>query len=1130
MSDTMMWSGWAVSTNNSSKTLGDERRAKQRAQQRAKNQKFVQQTMQDLVPRLFHGDYASVLSTDELNSVIAHLKENTSNQDYRDRHNFLVQRLAKGVRELDWNVDVPSQIHVYHSPKSPISVQGQRSGVGFRTVLDLSDQHFGDVEAEIRIAGRQGAVFSAQEVEAGRLLFSAIARGGILNANWLSALPKAIQRGVWVEDKGVSLELYMADVQSYRFKLDVSDASGIRRWFPDPVTALLLRQWYRKYGKKWPQREGPEHHQLEQLIAAFLAYLPIPETSAVPSLSRKRDDVPRISRWMLKHACLEAAKDHPGFLVHYASSLDAGPSVPRETLLRLETGLIARDISSSLELDESTSPMLISDGATLPKQDRGVSGIPKEQSKMLADLRRCLTHRKHDPGSERPVSSATTALERFLKDGSNHSVILRLIAQWLLVRLRSRALNKAKLKTASALRYLTTIGKPLLSAGIADHDVSNYDAEDWIAFYDRAIRFNLSTESKATRQQRLREFHDWLKNTYAVPDVDLGAEQGSPRNVDANLLTPREYIRAKSWLASISDKRQARICSLVLTLGYRCGLRRREVRHLRLEDLDGLMEPGFKWPGLRIMNQRGMTQKSQSAVRYLPMWLLLKDDELRELRSWVSFRQTELGGGPLKGLLFPQDGHPTSPVDNRDCFQLVTKAMRVASGDINLRFHHNRHSFATFMSLRLLETYPGEHLCDQWVKDESGEALLPHWGEDFSKLAQLGSGKSPTQKHLWELCTCIGHLTPGETMNSYSHLLDWLMASRIQQYQDPVLSLKQQAELMGVAASGIEKFRGRHKLSGRDRASELLSAVQHQWKPFDVKTGWFKGVLPKTPASNMAEKDEPRWLSPLTLYQMISNLEKLATRGNQLIQSDDKDEYQTIADHYDLPASVIREFAYRAELLATMETRFGTPRLRFYRTQRRKPRVLPKSRRDYATGPETFLAPPREKRLHEEAERVFRRLRDFHKEEPELVLDVLASAAHAFQRHKTQMKFGDVTKTKNFLRVIDSIGLKKRAFVELEIAPERDEKEAKRYWAKELVVPAERIVVRHGEPGRLGTWKKGTVDIDFIPDDRGYRSTWTVVKFVLASAIILLPPRDMVGGVLVDDWCSSNHKLAAPIT
>jgi hypothetical protein len=201
-----------------------------------------------------------------------------------------------------------------------------------------------------------------------------------------------------------------------------------------------------------------------------------------------------------------------------------------------------------------------------------------------------------------------------------------------------------------------------------------------------------------------------------------------------------------------------------------------------------------------------------------------------------------------------------------------------------------------------------------------------------------------------------------------------------------------------------------------------------------------------------------------------------------------------------------------------METKRNTPQFRFYRTQNRKARTLPKSRPDHAPSSEIFIAPPRERKLKEESETVFRRLTEFFDKEPSMVLDVLAACTRSFQRTKTQIKLRKSADKRHFLKMIDSIGLKGRAFVDLVIAPELDAKSAQKYWAETLEIAPSRSKVKRGKRGQSRPLPKGTATIDFHPDQRGLRSTWTVLEFVLVSAVILLPPVEMVGGILVDDW------------
>lgn len=1118
MTELKAWVGWSLKALKTRESLGDRNRKNKRDARRLKEKREALKVLEEKAPSLFLGERDVSLEQTELEAILRCLGEGACNHDYRDRYNFLVTGLVKGVRELGWRLDVPSPIRVYHPPKSAISVDGQRRGRPYRELLQIASQHLEWQRSEVVIPGRKEARFSATQVEAGRLIFSAITRGALLNASWVTALPKAIERGPWSEEMGISLELRMRDIGAYRSVLDVTKAQATRRWFPDPITSMLLLRWYRKFGRSWLFSQEAPHYQIEVCLAAFLNALALPKALDIPRLTSQKNGRPRITRWLQEHACREAAKDYPGFLIHYASSLESGPSVPREAWLRLQTGLIAGDTNNETGHQEDRLGTPVRGEKSVPVQ-RALDGgrLGKDHKGALRRLNRCLLQRKEDAGSDRSTSKATRALERFIEASQDGPVVLTLIAQWLLYRLRRRSLNEKKLALSSAKQYLQSIGKPLLVASLDDPDVGSYDGDDWTELYEKAILISPSRESQAYRRQRLHQFHTWLCREYSVPQVDLDPDSATPRNVDANFLTPREYSRAVEWLECIPNQRQASTCSLVLTIAYRCGMRRGEVARLRLQDLEGLMEPGFGKVSIRMMNQRGHKLKSLSSVRRIPAWLLFTDEELQKLRRWVGQRKHELGGDRQNAFLFSPEGSSTSIAYDNDCFKLVTRAMQSASGDPTIRFHHNRHSFATFNFLRLLEAEPGELTLDHWVMDERGKALLPHWGKDFSQLADLGSAGAPTQSHLWELCTWCGHLSPGETMSTYSHLLDWMLGVYLCKRRDPELSLTQQAQLLGVGDSGIEKFRGRNGLSGQTRAQEFQYILRRKWKRSFVKTHWFRSKLPAQPELQATENSPLDRVSPMLLYDMFSALDKLSQRDVHLAQMPEGDAFRALADSYDLPLAAIREWFYRAELLSNTTTQRNTPQLRFHRTQYRKERMLPETRPDHAPALEILIAPPRGKVLKAESDKVFRHLTELFANEPAMVMDVLAACAKSFQRSKTQIKLRNVADKRDFLRVIDSIGLKGRAFVDLVVAPELDAKAAKTYWSEALGVSAERIKVRGGKPGQSRPLPNGTAHIDFYPDRRGNRSTWTVVEFVLVSAVILLPPIERVGGILVDD-------------
>lgn len=1087
MSTEDYWPGWGIAPDSSHPAAGDLARAAARVRQKRADYLRLLAHLKAEHPALVKGEPNQRLSEAQTRAIFTAASEASSNYQLRDRHNFLVRGLSRGVRELEWEVPVPAPISIYHAEKEILTPAAFRELAPYRVMQKGFWDHLNDDLTPVTVLASDGVEIPQRDLDAGQLLFSVITCGMLLSHYWITAWPEALARGVFVASgegrQGLSLELRMADMAPRGSSTDFTQATMRRRWFPDAVTALLLQRWYRCHDRQWPS-ERPE-----TLLRRYLKHL---------GLTRPTGSV---LRWLMRQARTAAMLDMPHFVAHYAQSRDLGASLTQENYERLCTGLAPPHKIRSIE--SSGAVHRVREPDALPRLPETL--LLSDQLASLSRLRHCVRRSQSD-GKERSVGVASKALRRFLESDPETPPLVRLLAQWLKHRISAK-----DIKVSSALTYLSSIGKSLVVASVDQPDVAGYAQHDWQCLYERAMQESCSNNAQAYRCARLIEFHGWLIERFEVPPVAIEGERPGLRNVDAQVLTPREIIRARKWLASSLDRRLAAIRELVLILGYRCGLRRSEVASLRLQDLPGLLEPGCHHPELLVRNNLYATVKSPSSVRRLPLWLFLMDSELAQLRLWVRRRHAEQHQLSAQALLFCAAGEPLRMLTDTEVFAPIQRAMCNASGSADMRFHHNRHSFATFSLLRLMEHQPGDYIPVQWRLDDQQEVALPKWGESFSELARLGATGAPTRKHLWALSGWCGHLDPGESMASYLHLIDWLLGAMVRRRRNPELSRVAQANLLGVNPSGIDVIRNRHGIVGGTTAENLLGVVARRWSRFSAQNDIRRWGVPQCPELDPAQQQVT--LDPLMLYQLLSTLE--ARHDN------DPAIYDNLAESYGIEAFVIREWADRAAEMSQLESKRGTPRIRYKRTQKKKPSkaggdnsALNTPQAPYAPSTECFPAPPRTKNQKAQVQRIFRGLQRIHEEDPDLVYRVLQSFLTHVQRSKTMLRLGDLEAKQEFLRLLDMLNLKKWAFVRVDLGLDKDAQEARRFWAASFEVPPARVQIKQTVMRLTKRNSKGIAHIDLHTDETGKRMLWDVVRFVMTAAAVCLPPASMVGGVL----------------
>jgi integrase len=270
----------------------------------------------------------------------------------------------------------------------------------------------------------------------------------------------------------------------------------------------------------------------------------------------------------------------------------------------------------------------------------------------------------------------------------------------------------------------------------------------------------------------LRKFHAFLRRS--DPSVQDFSELGPILRrrgllaVDANFITVDEYERIIRFISNahrIKSSYRRRFLSLIVTLAFRCGLRRAELFYLRPTDLgadDSIYVRGHKLRKLKTSN----------ANRAIPAWLLLTPEEMGELKEFIHERLRAPRTGDST-FIFSRIDDSSIPLYEESVFGEIHGYMRSVLGDDSLRVHHLRHSFATLLAARLL---PGlnEFARALFQQHPRTMHLLRGDGDDpdgFRRKLFLSSQISRID--LQAVSHLLGHGGPAVSVEHYVHCLDW---------------------------------------------------------------------------------------------------------------------------------------------------------------------------------------------------------------------------------------------------------------------------------------------------------------------------------------------------------------------
>lgn len=291
----------------------------------------------------------------------------------------------------------------------------------------------------------------------------------------------------------------------------------------------------------------------------------------------------------------------------------------------------------------------------------------------------------------------------------------------------------------------------------------------------------LETSTPARRQKTanvLRQFHRFLVRDIDAPPVDwsyiyaLGdwVLPDAVVSIDANYIFHHEYEQALSYIRQLDlDQPTKDQLAFLLIQGARFGKRWSEALHVRSDH--AVLSVGKKLRMLLVRPTHERTLKTRSAQRRIPLVGYLSDEE-QAITHRVIERHTQLYGEmptssapPLLDKLAGAKAVVSGSVTSR----VLNQALKQATGDANVRFHHLRHTYCSaLLAIALAPTLNKRSSLYGALE----QALLKTLGLKDPKWPQLW-GDEPIGPHtLQTVAELMGHASPGTSIRAYAHFWD----------------------------------------------------------------------------------------------------------------------------------------------------------------------------------------------------------------------------------------------------------------------------------------------------------------------------------------------------------------------
>ena len=501
----------------------------------------------------------------------------------------------------------------------------------------------------------------------------------------------------------------------------------------------------------------------------------------------------------------------PGIHAAWCEGRSQSVSMARPDFLRVMTGQVPADTGF---LPISRAPDIAGTQIPLHKKSDFVSA-----RKLMRRIGQILISAR--PDSVSGGKAATHYAQKMAKArdelaGLEHRLIsapniLQILAAWIVQLMEEGGAVKSSLQISTIATYFWAISYPLI-AFLFDEDLASLDSTAMEDLYSQALDTR-SDKTRAGRARVLRQFHNFGVARYGLPDVDWYEIEplidAVNDYVDANLVTPAEFERAKVRLSSDVDSGNlvALKVSVLMILMFRAGLRLGEAFRLTLDDI--VFDEGELV--LLIRGNRYGKPKTPNGRRMIRIGWRLPQDELSLIKRLMSLRSSMCGKHP-EVCLFGSSAHPHQLDVRRVLEKELSALLRWATNRCFARPHHLRHSMASFCTASQFGLCEGTFFTKS-VSEYFGNASNP--GEAL-RLALLGSRDS-SRRISHAICSETGHGSPSLLFSVYANCLEIPLACHLWRSVKETLGDRSDSSITGktqARGKAINKYLRASALSG----------------------------------------------------------------------------------------------------------------------------------------------------------------------------------------------------------------------------------------------------------------------------------------------------------------------------
>ncbi|WP_339728335.1 site-specific integrase [uncultured Psychrobacter sp.] len=390
--------------------------------------------------------------------------------------------------------------------------------------------------------------------------------------------------------------------------------------------------------------------------------------------------------------------------------------------------------------------IIVSNGEDEKKPSRRQADDELDLIKALKNI----LHKKYE--HQNKSKSQSNIIDELLKiSHDSSSLSYKILIRWVLSLVEKKGINNESIS-----KYITAIGYEWLTF-TKDQPLKSWTTEYFEELYDEILD-DMAVKDLSYPAKRLQAIHKFAEVEYGFPKVKVPLTS-SQRKIRSEWFSPQLFSALIEQMRIGIDIVEADMLTILFTIAYRTGMRKKEILGLKYADIEGMQRDK---PSVMVRPNHYRSIKTDKSIREVPLFALLKPSELALFIKFITINKTK---NDQRFIFTLSSSHiPLADHVPIKLLKLLHKDIE-GSDHIGMTFHGFRHTAMTNLAL-VMQGHPDLVM-----------SMTDYNEEDIECIKKGLLGENTCGSDLWYSCAHLfGHLSPDRGFEYYNHTA-WLMAS-----------------------------------------------------------------------------------------------------------------------------------------------------------------------------------------------------------------------------------------------------------------------------------------------------------------------------------------------------------------